>query len=563
MRPSPSETQIQYHRRRLESLKSVRNNWHSTWTTLADFIAPQRLRLENLDERASSRKRILDPSGSYAWRTLKSGLHSGLTSPSRPWFRFGTPDPDLREWGPAKLWVDDVENIERRMFGRSNVYNVFHEGYGDLGLFGQSAALIVEGDDHHPIRMIQCLPGTYWISRNEQGVCDTLYRKLRWSCEKIVNRFGLTRVTQSIRSSYDRSRYDDMFIIYHAVEPRELRNASKANKKNKAFLSNYWADGASETDGLLEESGFDSNPIICPPWEMVADDAYAQSPAMDAIGDVKSLQAMARDKLEAIAKMVRPPMKGPTSLQNNPVSLLPGAITFVDDPNGGGLQPAMQVNLRISELMAEINETRRRIDTGFFADLFMMLQNMEGVQPRNVLEISERKEEKLLQLGPVLENIYTAQLEPVIELAFQIGVKRKMFPPPPPELQAVSMSVEYISTLAQAQKAVATGSVERLIGLVGQVASIKPEVVDKIDGDQIVDTYGEMVGAPAAIIVSGEKVKAIRDSRAQAQQQQAQAEMANKVAPAISAGSQAVQVAADAMNNPAAQDVVSRLGIAG
>lgn len=559
-----NETQVQYHRRRAEELKRVRQPWESAWTSLADFVAPHRLRLEAADERSISRKRILDPSGTFAWRTLASGMHSGLTSPARPWFRFGTEDPELREWGPVKLWVDEVEAIERRMFQRSNVYQCFHEGYGDIGLFGQSCGILIEGGDD-PLHMIQLLHGRFWIARDAEGRATTLYRMLRWSVEKIVRRFGLDTISSSIRSAYDSGRYDQTFDIWHAIEPRVGRDPQKIDKRNKPFLSNYWeANGGagSSGDGLLEESGFDSNPIICPPWLVCGDDTYAQSPGMDTIGDVKTLQAMVRDKLEVIAKLARPPLQGPTSLNGNPMSLLPGAITFVDDPTGKGLRPVMEASPQIGPLLQDIAETRQRINSGFYADLFLMLSNMEGIQPRNQFEIAERKEEKLLALGPVLENIYNNQLEPCVDRAFEIGLKRNLFPPPPPEIQDQRLAVEYISTLAQAQKAVATGAVERLVGFAGQWAALKPEVLDKLDADQSIDVYADLIGAPAAIVVTDDKVQEARQARAQAQQAAQNAQLASQAAPAITAGANAAKVATDIIGNPGGQELLSRLGIA-
>ena len=557
-----NETQVQYHRRRAEELKTVRSPWESSWQGLADFVAPHRLRLQSVNEQSISRKRILDPSGTFAWRTLASGMHSGLTSPARPWFRFATPDPELREFGPVKQWVDDVENVMRRMFQRSNVYTAFHEGYGDIGLFGQSCGILIEGSDD-PLHMIQLLHGRFWIARDAEGRATTLYRMLRWSVERIVRRFGTERLSSSIRSAYDSGKYDQLFDIWHAIEPRYNRDDTKSDKRNKPFLSNYWEANGNGNDGLLEESGFDSNPIICPPWLICGDDNYAQSPGMDTIGDVKTLQAMVRDKLEVIAKLARPPLQGPTSLNGNPMSLLPGAVTFVDDPTGKGLRPVMEASPQIGPLLQDIAETRQRIATGFYADLFLMLANMEGVQPRNQFEIAERKEEKLLALGPVLENIYNNQLEPCVERAFEIGLKRNLFPPPPREIQNQRLAVEYISTLAQAQKAVATGAIERVIGFAGQLAGLKPEVLDKLDADQSVDVYAEMIGAPAAIVVPDDKVQEARQARAQAEQQARMAEMAKTVAPAISAGAQAAQVGTDILSNPGGQDLLSRLGIVG
>lgn len=558
-----NETQVAYHRRRVEELKSVRNPWETVWRPLGEFIEPTRLRLQNTNEGALSRASILDSTGTKSLRTLASGMHSGITSPARPWFRFGTNDPDLKDFAPVKTWLSDVEDRMRKVFAKSNIYQAFHIGYGDLGQFGQSVGLLVE-DDKSTIRMQQLLHGQFWIARDEKGRATTLYRTFKWSVQRIVSRFGYDKVSSRIRTLYDQSKYDERFDIYHAVEPRLSRDPSKIDKKNKPFLSNYWEDSATSGGSgieMLEESGFDDNPIIAPPWELAGDDHYGLSPGQIALGDVKGLQLETKRKWEAIDKKVRPPMTGPTSMRNNPASLLPGSVTYVDDPTGKGYRQAMDVNLDLSHLTADIRELRDHIKEVFYADLFLMLSNMEGIQPRNQFEIAERKEEKLLALGPVLENIYGAQLEPTIDRTFGAMNRRGELPPPPPDLHGQQLQIEYISILAQAQKAVATGSIERGVAFAGQLAAVKPEVLDKIDADEAIDVYFDYLGVPPSIVIPDEKVAEVRAARAKEQQAAKNAEMMATVAPAAKQGADAAAVLAGAQNNAGGSELLSKLGI--
>ena len=557
-----NETQVQYHRRRLQELKSVRSPWETVWQGLADFIEPTRLRLQSVNEGPISRAKIIDSTGTFALGTLASGMHSGITSPARPWFRLTTFDPDLKDYGPVKNWLAQVEQRLREVFQKSNVYPSFHVGYGDLGQFGQSAGILAE-DGKNVIRMQQLLHGRFWIARDENGIATTLYREFRWSVQRIVGRFGYDACSKAVKDQWDRGNYDKTFDICHAIEPRLTRDPMKIDKRNKPFLSNYWESNFANEDRLLEESGFDENPIIAPPWLLAGEDHYALSPGQIALGDVKMLQTEQTRKLEGIDKIVRPPMTGPTSMRNNPASLLPGAVTYVDDPTGKGFRPAMEVNLHLSELAADIRETQDRVKTAFFADLFLMISNMEGIQPRNSMEIAERKEEKLLALGPVLENIYNGQLGPVIDRTFNILDRRDELPPAPPELEGVDLQIEYISILAQAQKAVATGSIERTAAFIGNLAAVKPDVLDKFDADEAIDQYADMVGSPPSIIVPDDKVKAAREARMQRQQAMENAEMAAQMAPAAKAGAEAAAVMADARNAPGGQSLLSTLGISG
>ena len=85
--------------------------------------------------------------------------------------------------------------------------------------------------------------------------------------------------------------------------------------------------------------------------------------------------------------------------------------------------------------------------------------------------------------------------------------------------------------LAQAQKAVGIGSLDRIVGTVGQMAAVRPEALDKLNTDEIIDEYSNMLGIAPHLIVANEDVAMIRQDRAaaqaQAEQMAAIPEMAN------------------------------------
>ena len=94
----------------------------------------------------------------------------------------------------------------------------------------------------------------------------------------------------------------------------------------------------------------------------------------------------------------------------------------------------------------------------------------------------------------------------------------------------MDLSVEFVSMLAQAQRAIGTNSVDRYVNNLGMVAQMKPDVLDKFDADKWADGYADMLGIDPKLIVAGEKVAKIRQERAQAQQAQAQAEAQQQAA---------------------------------
>jgi hypothetical protein len=94
----------------------------------------------------------------------------------------------------------------------------------------------------------------------------------------------------------------------------------------------------------------------------------------------------------------------------------------------------------------------------------------------------------------------------------------------------MELNVQFVSVMAQAQRAVATNSVDRFLANLGQVAQFKPDVLDKLDTDKWADEYSDMLGVNPELVVPEDKVNAIRAQRAQAQQAAQAAQQMEQVA---------------------------------
>jgi hypothetical protein len=223
-------------------------------------------------------------------------------------------------------------------------------------------------------------------------------------------------------------------------------------------------------------------------------------------------------------------MVGPPELRNAKASILPGDITYINQRDAAsGFRPAHEVNFRIAELEQKNQQIRQRISRVAYEDLFLMLASSDR-REFTATEIAERKEEKLLALGPVLEQLNQDLLDPLIENTFNIMLQQGLLPEPPEELQGMALKIEYTSIMAQAQKAIGISGLDRFIQFTGNLAQVQPEVLDKVDADEAIDLYGDMTGMPPTLIRDDDKVAAIRQQRAQAQAKQAAAENAQMTA---------------------------------
>ena len=519
-------------RKKLQSrwgaLKDERSSWIDHYREISEHVLPRSGRFLTADRNKGDRKHnsIYDSTGTRALRILAAGMMAGMTSPARPWFRLTTSVPELDESAAVKRWLADVTRMMQMVFAKSNTYLAFHSIYEELGAFGTGASIVLpdfQGVVHHH----KLTAGEYAIATDSRGVVDTLYREFDMTVGQMVAEFGKDAVSPSVLGMYDRGSYDKWVTVTHAIEPRRDREAGKRDSKNMPWRSVYFESGGND-DKLLRESGFKEFPALCPRWMTSGGDIYGNSPAMEALGDIKQLQHEQIRKAQGIDYKVNPPLQLPTSMKGRDADTLPGGVSYYDAANpGGGIRSAFEVNVDLSHLLEDIRDVRERINSAFYADLFLMLANGANTQ-MTATEVAERHEEKLLMLGPVLERLHNEILSPKIDMTFTRMVEAGIVPTPPEELQGMELNVEFVSMLAQAQRAIATNGVDRFVGNLGAVAQIKPEVLDKFDADRWADAYGDMLGIDPELIVPGEKVALIRQARAEQQQAASQSALMNQ-----------------------------------
>jgi hypothetical protein len=250
---------------------------------------------------------------------------------------------------------------------------------------------------------------------------------------------------------------------------------------------------------------------------------------MDALGDIRALQHMERKRAIALDKIVNPPMSAPSAMRATRTSLVPGAVNYHDAQGGRQkFEPAHVVDPRVLAIGEELERHENRISSTFFADLFLMLAQ-SGVSGMTAREVQERHEEKMLQLGPVLERLHDELLDPFIDRVFGM-LRRGMLPEIPRELEGVDLRVEYVSILAQAQKLIMTVGVERLGSFVAQLTELSPDAIDKLNIDKMIDDYADMLGVNPDLIRAEDEVSEMRQQRQQMAMQKEQAQAAQACA---------------------------------
>jgi hypothetical protein len=323
----------------------------------------------------------------------------------------------------------------------------------------------------------------------------------------------------------------DLWIeTVHLIEPNPDGDPDSPFTKDMPFRSVCYEKGADGPEDFLEVSGYPEFPVFAPRWHIQPPDVYGRSPGMDCLGDVKQLQDQQKKKSQAIAKLVNPPMVGPSSLKNQRMSTLPGDVTFVDTAQGAvGFQPAYRVEPRLNDMLVDIQDVRDRIRRAFYADLFLLMTSSDRRQI-TATEIDSRESEKLLVLGPLMGRLDRHLLSPLCEATFKRITSLGLVPPAPQELQGSELKTEFLSVMAMAQKAQGVLGIQEAAGFVGNMAQIQPDVIDKMDFDQAVDEFAAMRGLPPGVIRNDDDVVELRDQRQQQMQMQQMAAMGQQAA---------------------------------
>lgn len=559
---------VTWAEKQMASLKSMRQPYEQDVVQIASLAQPNRSRFVmalsgNNTAKASRSNNLYDGHAIRSFRYLTNGMYSGLSSPNRPWFRFKLPDDDLTKFYPVARWLADAQDIVGRMLATSNFYGAAKIGYGEIGVFGTDACIMSEALDHETgLTYPVCHPltfGEYWIGLNANLEPERLMRQTNMTARQMVQGFAVDRfnprevdwgkLSQPVINAWDKGDYDNEFPVMQLIEPNDEFDPRRMDRVGMPWRSIKWEPGAKasgsggnmSSERLLEESGFNSQPFWAPRWEVTGSDVYGYGPGHDALGDMKVLQLQGKRKGEATDYAVKPPMKAPASVR---IKWAPGSVTHVAQVDQAKVEPLWQVDYRAIEVIGrDQQDMRAAIDEATYARLFMAISNLEGSADRTVAEIAAREEEKLTQLGPVIERVNNEKLAVALDRAFDIAARNNMLPPPPEELEGMPVEVDFISILAQAQRMIGMQQTDRAIAFIGGLNEVTQTQAasENLDVDALVRDYWDRSGAPP---------KGLRDpqdrdaSRQQVAQQQA-AERAAQMAPAAKAAAEAGKAMAE------------------
>jgi hypothetical protein len=493
-----------------ESCRGDRSNFETLWQDLTDYLIPRKSDIQKTSSPGEQKGvNILDATGMNSAELLASSLHGMLTSPVSLFFGLTTGDIKLDNNDQVRLWVQDTVRRMHDCMNNSNFQTEAHEYYLDLVTCGGSP-LFVEEDLEDIVRFTSWPLREVYIKENSKGRIDTFYRDFQLDCRGLVDEFGLDNLPQNIQEEFKNGKHNK-YEVLHSVYPRDV--AGYGVQSPFKFLSQYVLK---KDKTNLSVKGFREFPLVYGRWSKIAGESYGRGPGEKALPEVKTLNKMTETVIRGAQKVVDPPLQAPDDGFIMPLVTKPGGFNYYRAGSKDRIETVFN-DSRIDFGYQAMDRKMAAIREAFYID---QMKLREGPQ-MTATEVSQRVEEALRFMAPMLGRQQTEFLGPLVGRVYAIMERRGKLQPVPPQLNGVPLQIQYSSVMAASQRMSEMSSISKFFNGIAPLSSIDASAVDNIDVDAGVKYIARLTNLPQEMVRGQEDIQKIRDDRAKAQQEQA------------------------------------------
>lgn len=516
--------------RQLEQHRADRQSYDAHYEDLASQFAPGCYKLASETPLRDGSKRhqdIYDGTSLIVVQRAVAGLMGHVTPKARQWFRYGVDNSKPQH--TTRSWLDDTTQQATRALLRSNVYDVLPMVYEAGFVFG-TGAMFVEQDPETVIHCHFLETGGYWLGLDSKLQVSQCFREFTATLYQLVDQFGEDKLCRSSRNAWNKGERQTLVKVVHAIYPRNAAEKPVARRgpmdaMAMPFASVYYETGASMDEGFLREGGYRRMPVLAFPWRRKGSSPYGDSPCMAALPFDRQLQAMTLTKGEVAALAAKPPVQAPIALKNQRLDLDAGGVTYYDQTTQyAGVRPLIERAPDINPLREDVLDIRDQIRSALYVDLFLALNRID--QRMTAREVDARVREGLTMLGPVVHNLDTSLLNPLLDIVYEHLLEGGALLPFPTEMAGASFQPEYLGILHQAQRASELQGLNEYLSMAQALVTVtqRPDAADKINSDNIMDIAANALGISPRASRSTEDLEQMRQARAEMQAAQAQAE---------------------------------------
>ncbi len=480
---------IQYWKRQVNAARTDRANYEKDWQKIIEVIDPVYCAVEKyLFYDANKAREIYDSRGIRGHDGLVNALHSSLFPLFAPHGMITIRNkkllddyPDLHEW------LGYVNEILFSAYAGSNFHREAQKSVSDIVSFGFTANLQETypfGDRRYGDLIFTSMPfNEVYPFEGKDGTVNQIVREFNMRNEIILDNpvwaraiAGVPRLTELMKANPEEKQN-----LLHVISP--VGEGERTLLRSHEYISLFILDREEPVElnrhGEFYE-GFEECPVQVPRWKPRSGSAYSRSPAQAALGDVLSLQVLAKQRLKALPSLVTPPLQIlQGALASEVVSLLPGAQNVVKQLNA--IAPITEGS-RVDVAYFEGEHLAKNIRSIMHWDDFRYPEDL----PQMTAEEARIRSNVMQGLfGPVISAIDYEWSRPQLDRSLWILVRAGRVSPPPAPIDQRDIAFEMISPLAQMQRYTEVQQATGLLQTAIEMSQVYPEVLSMIDGKKL------------------------------------------------------------------------------
>lgn len=520
-------------------LADARLPWERYWREIARYVLPQTQQFDMLltsrwDAAVTSvvstpvaAKRsvdLYDMTSLWAIERLTAGMISLKTPEAQTWHDMSTDsyfgeDPTHEE----KVALERLRNYLFKV--RSNPNSGFwgsHRAsvksmcaFGDGWMFveelpGRSARLPYR---YRHMPLIELYPGV-----DEAGRNNRMFRVFRWSALQCAEFFKGKIPPKVMALAEDPSKKHHTVRVMHAVRPRdEGDRRGRLGVMAGPFESHYVFP---EDEFHVGEGGFNEFPFVRYAWQNTGNRPFCEGPVAMALGELKSLQEMAKNELIAVQTAVRPAYgtfgKNFVKINQNPGAMNPNLVNGDGKPLFAPLNSGVRPDFAQAVMESRRNSVRELLYLSLWQ---IIIQDKTDTATEALIRAQEKGE----LLGPVGISLNEGLAAMVDREVMILGRKRAFDSDSPlamPDSMAdADVSPTFTSPLDRLRRVGDVIGMQRLVEFAMLLSGGDPQraqsIMARFDIDEMLDLAQEILGAPVTALRARDAANADRQQDSQ------------------------------------------------
>ena len=531
-------------------------------------------------------------------RDLANALSILLRPDGQKWF-IARPKDEWRKTERGNAYLDSVSDVMRNyIYSKNSNFRVqWNLADNDFVVFGNAVIAMTENSKGNGFKW-ECfhIRDCAW-EEDEDGVVNHLHRQMQIPLAKWRRMFGAHSMTEGMLKTM-KTNPSELETIHVACLPVDefdmiTKGAIQKRRTDHKFVMVYYCP---KQKIALKTRLYHEFPYIVRRW-FRTEGPYGDSPAaMHDLVNARMLQAQSGALLDATELAVNPPMLASQEFVSGDVLLRPGAVNWVsanyDQKLGDAIRPLVTgANLPVG--LETIKDTREQSAATWYINKLSLpatTKDMTAYEVEQILEEYNRSIKPVVQPfqddnKQALDLLFMALLRKTREiegasaqlaqmnsgmpdpetdrrnLLVDLGIQPSMqvfgpFSPlsaVPPDLKdewsgdITDLDFEFDGPLEVAYRKIEAGNIKRGLTSLGEIAKLKPDVLDNVDVDTAVRDALQADSFKSKYLYP---MQTVEKKRAQMQAKQMQAEklaMAEKMSNMAGNAAKALPAVAGAM----------------